>query len=314
MTEFIFNPLPSNIGRDTNERTHAFEDDNSQHVLYFIREIIQNFLDNISNNWTGPAILKIRIPPDSDIDFDYVKIITKSLKPFLKEEGINQVTNKRVLIAEEFGSTGFCGDLSDNLQTAKTDHARFWFHSGMIYEKKKDKRGGAGQGEITYPMSSQDRCSFAISVREDMKTNDPERTYLYGKCNLSKPPLIDGNLYQHTGYFGEEKTDDFPKPITDKDEIKEFSDAFKLERGNNPGNSYVIPRLRKNSGFEEKEIVKVVIKEWFSAIASQTLEVHINDIKIDALKIIDENFLSNYLTNQDEIDFFQFISERLIHV
>ncbi len=314
MSWWIFNELGGGHSRDQNERTNAFRDDNSKHVIYFVRELIQNFLDNISDKWNGPAILKIRILNESDMDYNYLKEITKGLKPFLKEEGIIQKTNKVALTVEEFGTTGFCGDLSGNMQTDKSDHARYWHQSGKIHEKRQDQIGGAGHGEITYPMSSQDRCSFAISVREDMKKNDPERTYLFGKCNLSVPPEVKNKLYQHTGYFGNKVPDNFPRPITDKHIIKQFSDAFKLERVDEPGNSYVIPRLRQNSGFDEKEIIKEVINEWFSALALGTCVVHVNDIEINALNVMDETFLSKYLTNQNEIDFLQFVSERLTHV
>jgi hypothetical protein len=303
------NKLPPGITGNTNERTSFFEDIDQKHVTSFVREFIQNLMDAKSDTCKGPVKVEFTVKEDG-YDPIYLQKILKELKPYLKEDGVIQKnTNKTILIAEEYGTTGLTGDLNADVQSSKSDHASYWFQSGKLSEKDKKDLGGAGQGEITYPMSSDDKVCFVLSVREGEK-NLKEKKYLYGKCNLHKPPIIKKQRYTHTAFYGVPRKDNFPYPIVDKIEIEAFSKAFGLKRKNINGNSYVIPKIRENSGITERGIIISVIEEYFFPIIKNSLKVHVNNIIINEMNMIDEAFLNQYF-DKEKTDFFLFSAERL---
>ena len=130
-------------------------------LIFFIRELLQNVLDNRLTPETA-AKVDIRILKLQDEKaLNQYRNILSDIEPHLRkaEKGYigDLFKSPRLLVIKEEGTTGFSGEYKDS--DADSDWANFFF--GAAKEVKSgSKNGRAGQGKISYYMLSKARSLF----------------------------------------------------------------------------------------------------------------------------------------------------------
>lgn len=259
--------------------TEAIE--NSADAL--IREGIQNSLDarrKTSNTPWGREVLKIRISVSGE---------SKAISPDDADQFLNgnwehlesngnglQISPERnqactYLTFEDFGTTGLNGDPSQWRKVSGSENRFFnFFRAEGHSDKSESDRGRWGVGKTVFPRSSRISSFWALTKRE----SDGEKL-LMGRTILKSHDLEDGSTHVPDGYFGVREGDSqIVMPITDEGTLKQFSDTFSLQRGDESGVSIVVPFYDEEE-ITVETIVNAVIVGYFFPILSGELIVEI---------------------------------------
>ena len=302
-----FAPLPNDDPRGDNAVMANFRDENLSLTDIFIREFLQNVLDNRVELEDG----KYQI---ANIVINICEVENNSNKQFINHifdhstlssinslEDINfEPDSLRALIIEENNTKGITGlrDSSDD----QGNWAKFW-HAQSSSDKRGNKNGRAGQGKISYHMVSNVYTVFGLTS----PVGDSSKLYLMGKCILPSNPIINHKTYKpHAFISHHQKHDDGsdqPIPFDDNESIQAFSNAFSLSRRPGDfGTSWVIPFPKEN--IKEIDIIKSTISGYFYSILMRKLTIQVGSIVINDETIID--YVKKYLS-KTEAEFYEFI-------
>lgn len=301
-----FSKLPFEDPRGDNAVMANFRDESLSLLEIFIREFLQNALDNrveLDEGEYQAANIKISIHQiEEDSSKQFISNIFNSALPFINslESESFEIESTTALVLEENNTQGITGLISSSDDDG--NWAKFW-HSQSSSDKRGNKNGRAGQGKISYHMISSVYTVFALSS----PATPPDRLYLMGKCILPSNPTVDTESYKSHAFISNfdeiEQGNLQPMPFEDSETIKSFSDAFSITR--NPGDygtSWVIPFPKGRP--KEKEIIKATIKGYFYSILMNKLSIQIGNELINSETILE---LSEKYISKSESEFYSFI-------
>ena len=254
--KLTFNKLPNDDPRGDNTVMANFRDEGLSLLDIFIREFLQNALDNrIELDNSEYQITNIKI--------NFIEIENQSSKNFINnifdpsalsyinsiEEEYFENESFSALVLEENNTRGINGKRNNSDDNG--NWAKFW-HAQSSSNKRGNKNGSAGQGKISYHMMSSVYSVFGLTN----PTDSPSKLYLMGKCVLPSNPVVDDQSYKPHAFISNiELENNQPIPFDDDKTINDFSETFSLDRKpGNSGTSWVIPypRIRPS----ESEIIK----------------------------------------------------------
>lgn len=248
-------------------------------VTSVVREAIQNTIDASANNADDTARAKFsfkEIPWDQFntlIDTDDGGSMndhwrSPSLGRHAKDHS-NQAV--RVLIIEDFNTTGLTGSFDKDEENTRSNLVNFWWNSGHG-NKGKGTLGNAGVGKITFTAASEMRTMWAVSNRLN---DDIDPTILIGYTDLPYHHVNGQSYLGYARYGIEEGTPSGGKalnPIIAPQKINIFKEMFSLSR-DEPGLSIIIPAISQE--FTQQAIIEAVLEHYFWAIINKKLVVEV---------------------------------------
>lgn len=247
-----------------------------------VREFIQNALDAKADGEDKVKIkMNLEVMP-SEKPKEYLYGLKSHLKRSIGLPESYDYEDQRVLVLEDFGTTGLDGNI--HRSEVKEDSEKSNFYDFWWSEGKSEKGGGNigswGLGKTTYHMASEINTFWGLTIRR----ND-RRELLMGK-SLLKSHEYSGRLYHYSGKY---KVGD-NEPVEDSDFLKKFKEDLPIRREDEPGFSVIIPFSDKQITFEQ--LVKYSIKHYFFAILNDGLEIEIagrdeGPVVIDSNTILD---------------------------
>ena len=203
----------------------------------------------------------------------------------------------RLLVFEDFGTTGLLGDPSaSNPPTdgSKNNFLHFYRAEGLT-DKDPGQRGSWGVGKDTFFRASMANTVFGLTVRAD-----DSRHLLMGKTVL-KSHLVGQDRFQE-GFYGvqDAAVPTMVLPIERPDTISRFRDVFRIERQDEPGLSVVVPW--PDPDINEETLMRATFKNYFYPILSGSLSVMVETAGVQAV-LNSSNFLeeARRLEDQDNI-------------
>jgi hypothetical protein len=289
-----------------------FRGETKKFAEFFIRELMQNFLDaRVIKGQGSESRITIRLIDDSTgLDASYNQKIIKNLIPHLKASylEVNKHPNDlnfskpTALVIEEYFTCGLTGKTNKSGAKGKEERwANFWFGEGKA-SKKGNELGRAGEGKITYNMASLANSLISISTREGEKQG-----HLFGKCIFPSTYEVDGIEYGRNCYWclNDSSNQDQPIPTSDSETLENFKNAYCLERDlDQPGTSWVIPFPQIT--LSKENLIKALLKDFFFTIYSSKTEIEICGEKITQSNLI--GLAEKYLAGEEpSIDFLIFL-------
>lgn len=236
-----------------------------------VREFIQNSLDARRDSRTK-VFFKL-----GKIKRDKVKQYFDSLIPHIKACNlpVNIYSNPSIstipfLIIEDFDTTGLDGRTGEDgsFPPKGNNFYDFWWREGGS-GKSGQKAGRWGLGKTAFHIASLFKSFWGVTVRH----NDSQELML-GKASLN-PHDLNGKRYKYYGYFVSEE---YNKPVKDRQFIHNFKQNFSVKRSKESGLSIIIPFPRDN--INVSNIIKYVIIHYFYAILKGDLEVTVSEPSI----------------------------------
>ncbi len=251
-----------------------------------IREAIQNSLDARAGR--GPVRVTIRLSGDAGAaDPRKVAPFLEGLAPHIYAAGnglrpeLCPVLTRpvRYLVFEETGTTGLVGDpFQWHRESGKKNHFYAFFRAEGESEKSVGgRRGRWGIGKFVFPRASYGSTFFGYTVRAD-----DDRRMLLGRCVL-KSHEAEGLPCVPDGYFGFLRRVEqgvLVTPVEDREVLAQFTDAFRLIRGDDPGLSIVIPWY--DDDITEEGLLESAVRDWFYSILTGELVVRVGAQQLDA--------------------------------
>lgn len=243
-----------------------------------IREGIQNSLDAR----VGDGHVHVRIflsEDDSALRPEEIAPFAESLFPHLNAPPNNTFEPPQrddvcpFLVFEDFSTTGLEGNVQQWSHSSQKNAFFAFMRAEGVSEKVAQDSGRWGIGKFVFPRSSRARTFFAVTVR---KSDEARRQLLMGRAILHGHHF-DGAEMVPDGYFGETEIIDgcdFVVPSESAELITQFSKLFRLNRGNLPGLSVVVPWYL-TSEITAATLAQATIREYFLPILMNRLTVEI---------------------------------------
>jgi len=234
-----------------------------------VREIIQNSLDAVSRESDKLTISFKIIDLPKEIE-NITENLISHYNSCYDNFNITDIKQSKVLVIEDFGTTGLNGDISRTTSNDfDSNFYKFWWAEGSSFKQGKS-RGRWGLGKTVLHGASKIRAFWGLTLRADTKK------YLMGKVIL-RNHSYKSERYDYNGYYANWKKDSkYPDlltatPISDKKILKFFNDIFQLNRNGKPGLSLIIPYVKDDITFDD--IIKYSIDNYFFPLMNDDLEV-----------------------------------------
>ncbi len=277
-------------GRDLSEDNFAHEERSNLELL--MREILQNPLDARSSANAGAIRVNIRVLKPGEFDADYLsELLPNEYIERLVASGAEfppDLNAASVLVLEDYGTTGLQGAWQDPNADGPTENWNaFWFREGEGAKSATGSNGRAGQGKITYYRIGGARAVFGLTVR----ASDGKKLLMGRGAFRRVYPLAGQKFLRHSFWCVGENT---PLPVSEEKDLQRFEQAFRLERGIEPGLSLVIPLP---TDFQAKIAIQTVVSEFYFPIAAGKLDLTIGGMQVNAANI--ESVAKIALTDDD---------------
>lgn len=165
------------------------------------------------------------------------------------------------LIIEDFGTSGLTGSYQEKDDGNFSD---FWRRVGRSH-KPRDKGGSWGLGKLVFPVASQIRSFFGLTVRSDDRLR-----LLMGQTVLTTHRIGERDFAPH-GFFALRSTRGLQIPVTEDGLLHRFNAAVGFSRTHEPGLSIAIPfpqdKLRPDA------LLPFIVENYFFPILTEQLEV-----------------------------------------
>lgn len=262
-------------------------------VATLIRETHQNSLDAKSFSTYGAVKTRIRILEPREETRDYFRSMFSGLEEHLQKSEIDiaeiDFGKPRLLLIEDFGTTGLCGRFDDSDDEGAFND--FWRRIGRSH-KSGTESGRWGLGKLVFSSVSKIRTFFGLTIRH----NDPDisrQQLLMGQTVLSTH-RIGKKKYAPHGFFAIPGPEGLQLPVLDPSEINLFRQACGITRANEPGLSIVIPFFLDE--LTPETMIPEVLRNYFFPILTSQLEVEIQGESINAATF--DTLYSKYATSQ----------------
>jgi hypothetical protein len=252
-----------------------FNTDSVPLAATLIRESIQNSTDARAGSADEPAIIRISFKSPDPANAEFWQPVLGQLERHLSACEVDvsalDLRQPSFLTIEDFGTTGLVGSYETRDDQNFND---FWRRVGRSH-KASNKGGSWGLGKLVFPVSSDIRTFFGLTVRHD----DPGRSLLMGQAILAGHK-IDGIDHAAHGFFALHDDDGFQRPVLEPSYVSEFSAAVGFDRAGEPGLSVAIPFPRE--GLTKEALIPIVIENYFFPIIAGSLVVEIEGEEISA--------------------------------
>ncbi len=257
-----------------------------------VREGIQNSLDARRNGEN--IMVRIRVSgTDAAVNRNTVSPFLDGLDEHLKApgNGLREIPDNEdncpVLVFEDFGTTGLTGDPAEwKPQSGSNNHFYHFFRAEGRSAKGEKDIGRWGVGKQAFLRSSRINTVFGLTVR-----SDDRKKLLMGMAVLKSHDLND-TRYAPDGWLGrptENGDDGLVLPVEAPCFIDQFTKAFDIQRGDDPGLTIVVPWY--DLDLTDKNLVRAVLRGYFWPILRGQLEVIIEARSIETL--LDANSLES---------------------
>ncbi len=270
----------------------------SQSVL--VRESIQNAIDAKSPAIDGPVRMYFKL---SETSSDIANKYFATLYPRITAAGLQGTClptadeKCRVLLVEDYNTTGLLGDISAEKPKSKTENS-FWYFAWArgISGKNEGTRGKNGVGKIVFPRSSKIKSQLIYSVRNWGTTVN--QGILFGNA-LLKIHEFEGAKYESDcRWMQEDENTGEHRPFVSDELIKSFREDWKiLRQPDEHGTSIVIPYC--DGDFSAQNLVQCIIQDYFVALLDGTVECKVIDF--DGAEIqLDSETIEQHLAELDD--------------
>jgi len=278
--ELLFRPLPANEMERPPTQRDQFDNDDVELVDALVREAIQNSLD--ANDREQSEIVRVCFDIRRFDDAERAEVLrllrAEQLNRHLVAISLPEIDegdDLLTLTVEDFGTKGLTGRWDGRDEMPFCD---FWRRMGMSH-KSGQFLGRWGLGKLVFSSSSKARVFFGLTVRHD----DAEEL-LMGQAVLTHHMLDEALLDSHA-FYAVRGEDDYQLPEREPKAIDDFKRLFGLRRLSEPGLSVVVPALRDNITLDR--ITKGVVRNYFFPILFGRLEVHVDELVINAASFAD---------------------------
>lgn len=265
-------------GRGLSEDNFAHEERSNLELL--MREILQNPLDARASDNTGAIRVNIRVLKPGEFDLAYLRqLLPDEYMGRLIASGVESLPDvdaASVLVLEDYGTTGLQGEWQNADADGPTENWNaFWFREGEGAKPATGSNGRAGQGKITYYRIGGARAVFGLTVR----ASDGKKL-LMGRSEFRRVyPFAGKKFLRHSFWCTGENT---ALPVSEGYALQQFEEAFRLERGSEPGLSLVIPLP---TDFQGRIAMQTVVSEFYFPIAAGKLDLTIGGMQVNATNI-----------------------------
>jgi hypothetical protein len=263
-------------GRGLAEDNFAAEERKNEEIMG--REGYQNALDARRSS-SEPVRVTLRILNSDQFHKDYLReLITDEYGTRLeaateKLAGLD-FSNSRILIIEDFGTTGLEGAFVDSTIDGDGENWNaFWFREGEGAKSGRASNGRAGQGKVTFYRIGRARAVFGLTVRQS-----DSKELLMGRSSFRRDYSYKDQKYERDSFWCFRSNGQI-LPMIDSSEINRFKKSFSLQRTTEPGLSLVVPFPVE---FNMEELVRTAIADFYLPIARGRLEVQIGGDLINA--------------------------------
>lgn len=249
-----------------------------------VREGIQNSLDARQNG--EKVIVRIRVSGDA------AAVSRRQIDPFLDSidehlqapgNGLREIPaqseNCPVLIFEDFGTTGLLGDPAEwKPASGSRNHFYHFFRAEGRSDKGERDIGRWGVGKQVFPRASRINSIFGLTVRSDDK-----KKLLMGMAVL-KSHDVNNTRFAPDGWLGrsfDNGDEGLVLPIEDPAFIDSFSEAFDVQRGDDPGLTIVVPWC--DLDITDEDLIRAVLRGYFWPILRRQLEVIVETNSIQTI-------------------------------
>jgi hypothetical protein len=271
--ELLFRRVrPDEVEQELTQRDQ-FNTDRVPLAATLVRESHQNSTDAALES--GPVRIRIATHDATDSGAFWQGLL-RPLEPHLTACGFDiddvDLGRPNFLVIEDFQTTGLTGSFKSKDDRNFSD---FWRRVGRSH-KQGGKGGSWGLGKLVFPVASQVRAFFGLTVRED----DAEQTPLLMGQAVLTTHTIDGVDYAPHGFFAIESANRFQLPVTDPAFTDRFCQAVGFSRQREPGLSIAIPFPQE--GLTPDKLIPLVIENYFFPILTGQLAVECGDEVINA--------------------------------
>lgn len=241
-----------------------------------VREPLQNSLDGHIKGSPEPVRTKITLVEAAATDAKYWGELLSPLRPHLEASRIDlsklDLSRPRILLIEDFGTTGLLGD-PDNKDSL--NFSDFWRRFGLSH-KKGGAGGRWGLGKLVYSSASAIGTFFGLTIRHD----DPaSERLLMGQAVLNNHKIGNKDYAPHI-FFAVPAHDQFQLPEREPSVIDQFCKAAGIQRKTEPGLSIAI--LCASDGLSPLALLPHVITNYFFPVLTGRLVVEIGDKTVTA--------------------------------
>jgi hypothetical protein len=251
-----------------------FNSDEVTLTATLVRETNQNSLDAKLPLSSSPVRVRMRFVTPGPSASGYFGDLFTGLKEHLTAcevdfSGLN-LNEPRLLVIEDFGTTGLTGNWNETDNGAFSD---FWRRIGKSH-KGGNSNGRWGLGKLVFSSSSRIRTFFGVTRRE----NDIQ-PLLMGQVVLSNHTIKDKKFAPH-GFFAIPAKNGLQLPVTDSAAIKLFCGTCGVTRIDEPGLSIVIPCILEE--IKADNLISEVVRNYFFPVLTGQLEVEVEGQLINA--------------------------------
>lgn len=239
----------------------------------FLRELVQNSLDARPRTGSGAVRISLReITIDESL---FRHLFTSEFMDRLdiserREPGFH-LDNKKILVVEDFGTTGLSGEYSDENREGENEHWNaFWFREGEGTKAGRGSNGSAGQGKITFYKMSLLRSVICYTVR----LLDGARLIM-GRSHFSRDYPKNGQRFRRHSFLS--SNPETPCPLRDGPALDRLVEGLGFSRRLEPGLSIAIPCPGPIS---ECSIIMSLVSEFYYPIKIGKLVFQINEKEI----------------------------------
>lgn len=264
-----------------------FVQDSAQLAESLVRETLQNSLD-AKDPELDVVRVRFSVKSVKASHRNVFEALMKGILPHLKAakpalyESVNSYGAPKVLVIEDFGTTGLEGDEATK-QDDENHFANFWRFVGRT-EKGGGRGGSFGIGKVVIPMSSLACTFFGVTIRAGQKFS-PEPLFM-GQAMLPQHRLSGTNIEPFI-LFGVEARD-IVLPVSDPTLVATYSSCLDFKRiPNQLGTSIAIPYPAKPITCES--ILDAVVKHYFYTIIKGQLVVEIDGDGFESVTLTREN-------------------------
>jgi hypothetical protein len=263
-------------GRGLAEDNFAAEERKNEEIMG--REGYQNALDARRSS-SEPVRVSLRILNPDEFDRHYLRELIDDeygsrLESATERSTTLEFSNARILIIEDFGTTGLEGAFVDSTIDGEGENWNaFWFREGEGAKSGRASNGRAGQGKVTFYRIGRARAVFGLTIRQS-----DSKELLIGRSSFRRDYSYKDQKYERDSFWCFRSNEQI-LPMLNSSEINRFKKAFRLQRTTEPGLSLVVPFPVE---FNMDELVRTAIADFYLPIARGRLEVEIGGELIEA--------------------------------
>jgi hypothetical protein len=271
--ELLFRRVrPDEVEQELTQKDQ-FNTDRVPLAATLVRESHQNSTD--ASRDSGPVRIRIATHASTG-SAEFWSGLFKPLESHLNACGFDiddiDFGRPRFLVIEDFETTGLTGDFNSKDDRNFSD---FWRRVGRSH-KQGGKGGSWGLGKLVFPVASQVRTFFGLTVREDDAKQIP---LLMGQAVLTTHTIGAVDYAPH-GFFAIPSTNGFQLPVTAPAFTDRFCQAVGFTRNREPGLSIAIPFPQE--GLTPDKLIPLVIENYFFPILTGQLAVDCGEQIINA--------------------------------